>query len=142
AGEIVNQLNHMEVLLAAATFFEDQLRLPPWLCAPTTSSFPDRGIPFQYYYEARQTKNGAVDRIPDLQGQGYVLEAFGGTQYTNNGKKATDLDALRFLKQKYSGVRCFLAAPTEAFGRHWPVGARQTAVPPRRGQELWRVDAT
>ena len=95
-GEIFNNLGHMFVLLQAILILAKECSLMPRLCAPTQQSD----------HEGR--------RIADLEGEGWVLEAFGGSNIKNNGKLAKDLRTLS------GGVpqchRTFLAFRTSA----WP----------------------
>ena len=93
-GEIFNNLGHMFVLLQAIAVLRDQLSLVPSLCAPTQQS----------------GHNG--QRIADLEGDGWILEAFGGFDVTNNGKLAKDLRSLSTRPT----VRTFVALREAA----WP----------------------
>lgn len=95
-GEVFNNLGHMFVLLQAIPILFDKCSLAPNLCAPT------------------QQSDHEGERIADLQGAGWVLEAFGGTDVKNNGKLAKDLRALSARAKQ--GDRTFLAFRTSA----WP----------------------
>ena len=95
-GEIFNNLGHMFVLLQAIPILSEKCSLLPQICAPTQQS----------RHEGR--------RIADLEGKGWVLEAFGGSNIINNGKLAKDLRTL-----SGGATRChrtFLAFRTSA----WP----------------------
>ncbi len=93
-GEIFNNLGHMFVLLQAIAVLRDELSLIASLCAPTQQS----------------GHNG--QRIADLQGNGWILEAFGGFDVANNGKLAKDLRSLCARPN----VRAFIAVREAA----WP----------------------
>jgi hypothetical protein len=87
-GEVFNQLGHMFVLIETIRLMR-QLGLGATVCAPTQGS----------------SHKGTA--IPDLGGDGWALEAFGGCDFTNNGKLARDL---RTLAATYEvGGRLFIA---------------------------------
>ncbi|GEM_PF-6433768 len=75
-AEVFNNLGHMFVLLQAITILFEKCSLTPNLCAPT------------------QQSDHKGKRIRDLQGAGWILEAFGGSNIKNNGKLAKDLRTL------------------------------------------------
>ncbi len=95
-GEIFNNLGHMFVLLQAIPILAEKCSLMPRLCAPTQQSDHEGG------------------RIADLEGEGWALEAFGGSNITNNGKLAKDLRTLSGGAAQCH--RTFLAFRTSA----WP----------------------
>ncbi|MGO9119174.1 MAG: hypothetical protein ACLQPD_16400 [Desulfomonilaceae bacterium] len=89
-GEIFNNLCHMFVLMQAATIMTEDLSLKPLACAPTQQS-----------------------DCSDLEGSGWVLEAFGGVNVSNNGKLAKDLREL--ARSASAGNRVFLAVREDAW---------------------------
>lgn len=106
--EIFNNLGHMFVLLQAAIILSEDCGLTPLLCAPTQQS----------EHEGR--------RMFDLEGDRWVLEAFGGVDVTNNGKLAKDLR--RLAQGKTAGKRAFLALREVAWPglRKLPDGTRRS----------------
>ncbi len=101
--EVFNNLGHMFVLLDAIPVLR-AAGLEPTTCAPT-----------------QQSSDGAGQGIPDLGGPTWTLEAYGGTDITNNGKLAKDL---RYLATWGAvGRRTFLACRRSA----WPAVASLTA---------------
>jgi hypothetical protein len=102
-GEIFNNLGHMFVLLQAIPILAE-CSLMPRLCAPTQQSD----------HEGR--------RIADLEGEGWALEAFGGSNITNNGKLAKDLRTLSGGATECH--RTFLAFRTLA----WPASQKWDAA--------------
>jgi len=95
-GEVFNNLGHIFVLLQAIIILAEECSLKPLLCAPTQQS----------------DHNG--EQIADVQGEGWMLEAFGGSDIKNNGKLAKDLRKLSLLTTKENHT--FLAFRTSA----WP----------------------
>jgi hypothetical protein len=95
-GEVFNNLGHMFVLLQAIRILDEKCSLTPCLCAPT-----------------QQSENEG-ERIADLKGGGWVLEAFGGSDIKNNAKLAKDLRTLSVRAKQ--GDRTFLAFRASA----WP----------------------
>ena len=95
-GEIFDNLSHMFVILQAIAILREQCSLVPEICAPT------------------QQSEHEGQRIADLQGAGWALEAYGGVDITNNAKLALDLRALSIWR----GVsnRIFLAFRWDAYG--------------------------
>jgi hypothetical protein len=96
-AEVFNQLCHMSVLIAAADVMA-ALGLVPNISAPT-----------------QQAADEAGRRIPDLGGDGWFLEAYGGVCYKNNGKLAKDLRALKRCSDESGNARLFLACRLEAW---------------------------
>jgi hypothetical protein len=95
-GEIFNNLGHMFVLSQAIAILQERCSLVSRMCAPT------------------QQSGHEGQRIADLQGDGWVLEAFGGLDVSNNGKLAKDLRTLSVCRIAVS--RTFLATREVA----WP----------------------
>lgn len=93
--EIFNQLGHIFVLLQALAILGEKCSLTAIRCAPTQQS----------RHEGR--------RIPDLEGRTWALEAYGGTDITNNDKLALDLRSLSIWRSTFS--RTFLACRELAF---------------------------
>lgn len=93
--EVFNNLGHIFVLLQAVHILK-KCSLIPSLCAPT------------------QQSNHEGERIGDLRGEGWVLEAFGGSNIKNNAKIAKDLRTLSLRAN--GGDRTFLAFRKSA----WP----------------------
>jgi hypothetical protein len=98
-GEIFDQLCHMSVLIGAATGLAT-CGLYPNICAPTQQSADTDG-----------------QRIPDLGGTDWFLEAYGGVNYKNGGKLAKDLRSLARWSGTSSTSRTFLACRKSAWPR-------------------------
>ncbi len=94
-GEIFNNLGHMFVLLQAIPILREKCSLVPVKCAPT-----------------QQSKHEG-ERIADLQGPTWALEAYGGIDITNNDKLALDLRTLSVWRAAVR--RTFLACREIAF---------------------------
>jgi hypothetical protein len=93
--EVFNNLGHMFVLLHAIRVLH-AAGLAATACAPT-----------------QQSSDEAGQGIPDLSGTAWALEAYGGTDITNNGKLARDL---RYLASWAAvGRRTFLACRSSAW---------------------------
>ncbi|HEX4608722.1 MAG TPA: hypothetical protein VH092_11015 [Urbifossiella sp.] len=117
-GEIFDNLGHMFVLLQAIPILRGTHGLIPQFCAPT-----------------QQSKHEG-NRIADLQGEGWVLEAYGGVDVRNNDKLALDLRALFLVKPTLP--RTFLAFRESAYGPVTKVKSGNTlpltdTCPVRRG---------
>jgi hypothetical protein len=95
-GEIFDNLSHMFVLLQAISILRETCSLVPQLCAPT------------------QQSEHEGERIADLQGEGWTLEAYGGVAIKNNDKLALDLRTLSMWEAIAS--RTFLAFRETAYG--------------------------
>jgi hypothetical protein len=104
-GEIFDQLCHMSVLISAVTGLAT-CGLYPNICAPTQQSTDTDG-----------------QRIPDLGGADWFLEAYGGVNYKNSGKLAKDLRSLARWSGTSSTARTFLACHDSAWPRkeHLPM---------------------
>ncbi len=102
-GELFNQLGHMSVLLAAASGLAS-CGLQPNICAPTQQSADKGG-----------------QAIPDLGGDRWSLEAYGGVDYGNNGKLAKDLRSLARWAQTSPTSRVFLAFRQSAWHLRTPL---------------------
>lgn len=105
AVEVLNVMNHVEVLLRAALALEKA----GWTFT--------RCMPSQQYLAEGETAALPKTRAADLegkdaQGETFALEAYGGVDYRNNSKLALDLNALRQCKKAH----LLLAARTGA----WP----------------------
>jgi len=94
-GEIFNNLGHMFVLLQAMSILREKCSLEAVKCAPTQQSKHDG------------------ERMADLQGQTWALEAYGGIDIANNDKLALDLRTLSLRRAPVS--RAFLACREIAF---------------------------
>jgi hypothetical protein len=102
--EIFNNLGHMFVLLQAIPVLGTAGLSIPRFCSPT-----------------QQAEHEGM-RIADLEGEGWALEAFGGSNITNNGKLAKDLRTLSERAKQHQ--RTFLAFRSSAWPstRKWNVG--------------------
>lgn len=94
-AEIFNNLGHMFVLLQALAVLSKAHGFVPAFCSPT------------------QQSDHEGDRIADLEGDGWALEAYGGEDIKNNGKLAKDLRTLAARAER--GDRTFLAFRSSAF---------------------------
>ncbi|MEO7113632.1 MAG: hypothetical protein ABI183_24550 [Polyangiaceae bacterium] len=107
AIEILNCVNHIEVLLCAALALEND----KWTlkrCAPTQQHLADN-------------EEGVPSKVADLEGkddkgEAFALEAYGGVDYRNNSKLALDMNALRQSKK----ARLLLAAHKSAWPSNLP----------------------
>lgn len=109
--EVFNALGHMEVLLAALDLLSAaHPQLNSNACAPTQQyTDSDENVP-----SLDGATNFGKPRIADLEGPGFVLEAYGGVNYRNNSKVALDFDLLRRIQIDKPGVRCFVCVRQEA----------------------------
>jgi len=106
-GEILNALNHIEVILCAGLALENE----KWSlkrCAPTLQQLADG-------------ETAAPAKIADLEGkddkgEAFALEAYGGIDYRNDSKLALDMNALRSCKKP----RLLLAARKTAWPSNLP----------------------
>ena len=94
-SEVFNNLRHMFVLLTAVSILK-RAGFRPTSCAPT------------------QQSRHQGERLCDLQGDDWVLEAFGGVDIRNNGKLAKDF---RTLSNHYGQKRTLLAVREDALRR-------------------------
>jgi len=93
--EVFNNLGHVFVLLEAIRLVRGRGLEPTW-CAPT-----------------QQSTDGLGQSTPDLRGGDWALEAYGGSDISNNGKLAKDL---RFLQTwRAAGKRTFIACRRDAW---------------------------
>lgn len=88
-GEVFHNLGQMEVLIAS-TYIMGELGLEPLMSAPTQQSKDDDG-----------------KEIADMQGDNWLLEAYGGQKCDSNQKVFEDLCTL--AQNASSGRRLFLA---------------------------------
>ncbi len=127
--EIYHALGHMEVLLAAAEMLSS-IGFEPTICAPTQQSS-----------DCREGEH-LPQRIPDLGGAGWALEAYGGVCYGNNSKAALDLRTLQKAKDENSDLRTFVAVRGEALVGGWVMGATISARCSKKHGGPWNVSAT
>ncbi len=130
-GEVFHNLGQMEVLIAS-THIMRRLGLEPLMSAPTQQSKDDDG-----------------NEIADMQGDGWLLEAYGGQKCDSNQKVFEDLCTL--AQNASSGRRLFLAfrkTAWEAFRKlplrineHLRIQGKTKKSRPQFGNEKVRVSA-
>jgi hypothetical protein len=107
AGEVLDALNHVEVILCASLALENE----NWTLK--------RSAPTQQHVADGETE--VPSKMADLEGkddkgEAFALEAYGGADYRNNSKLALDLNALRQSKK----ARLLLAAHKSAWPSNLP----------------------
>lgn len=93
--EVFNNLGHMFVLIQSIHILRQRFGYFPTFCSPT------------------QQSDFEGNRIADLEGIGWAVEAYGGGDIKNNGKLAKDIRTLQ--DRALQGRRTFLAFRLSAF---------------------------